>query len=134
MQNNNNTELKLLLAELECFAEEIPEKSTNKQVSKWRKELNRLIRKYKPNEEYKVVYLYFTTCTTREAIDEINIMLKRTPYALIDEINFVESSKADIEEDWFEDYNFTFQTCISDSEENIKEKLHEAGLSFEIMT
>lgn len=79
------------------------------------------------------VYLYFTTCTTTEAIDEINIMLKRTGYALISEENYVDSHESEHEDDWFDDYDFTFKTAIQDDETIINRKLSEVGLSFEII-
>lgn len=129
----NDTKLKLLISELELFAENIPEKSDNKLMTQWHNELDNIISKYKPNDNYHIVHLYFTTCTLAEAITEVNIMLKRTPYELIDEFNCIDTTKAEVEDDWFEDYNFTFHTCISDTIENIHKMLNDAGLSFEIM-
>ena len=84
-------------------------------------------------ENKTIVRLYFTTCTTGEAVEELNIALKEAGYEPITTDNCIDSSKADAEDDWFEDYNFIFETEIYDTPENIKAKLKPTCVSFEIL-
>ena len=79
------------------------------------------------------VHIYFTTCTTREAVDEINIMLKNANYLPIDETQLINSEHSKHEDNWFDDYNFTFETILPGSKSEINDKLSNVCLSFEII-
>lgn len=94
--------------------------------------VEKVVNEYESKHEYKVE-LYFTTCTTAEAVTEINIMLHRAGYSNISESHMVSSTKADTEDDWFGDYNFVFETIIYDTKENINTKLGNVGMSFDIV-
>ena len=78
------------------------------------------------------VHIYFTTCTTREAVDEINIMLKNANYLPINETQLINSEHSKHEDDWFDDYDFTFETILPGTKSEINEKLSNVCLSFEI--
>lgn len=84
-------------------------------------------------EEKHNVELYYTTCTIGEATHEINCMLEEAGYLPITDEQCIDINEAECEEDWFEDYNFTFLVTLYGTVNEIKHKLFEAGLSFEVL-
>ena len=79
------------------------------------------------------VHLYFTTCTVREAVDEINIMLKKAKFPIINENNCILIEPSCHEADWFNDYNFIFETSLFGIKEHIEQQLSDANISYEII-
>lgn len=77
-----------------------------------------------------VIRLSFQTCTTMEAVDEINIVLKNAQYSeRVTEDDLVSVIPVDkINCDDFNDNLFIFEINIVDSIEHIKEKLVGSGV------
>ena len=82
-------------------------------------------------KEECVVELYYTACTIGEAVCEINIALQKAGLPSITSDNCIDESKAEHEDDWFEDYNFTFKTVFEENKEEVESRLSEAGLDFD---
>lgn len=80
-----------------------------------------------------VTQLSFQTCTTMEAINEINTVLDVSGYSEhVTEDTLVSSVPVDkIEPDDFDDYIYTFEINIADTADNIMKRLSGTFVSVE---
>lgn len=77
------------------------------------------------------VHISYIACTMPEAWTEINIQLRSINLSEISQESLISTNPTEHDDDWFEDYTFTFEANYPISGKDLKKLFEEGNISFD---